>query len=371
MQAYLRLSLLLLCAALGLAKGVQAHPEYRVTIMAPANSFATDINSAGVVIGNYPRNGTATRAFLNRGSALVDLGEGRGVSSNAVAINDKGQVIGHWMNETFDTFAFLYQCGRRTDLPPNPGWLTTYTDINNHGYMTAYGVIRDLFEAPHGFLRSPDGRFRDIGALPLENPMTIPHALNNRNQIVGGSSPFTFPDQPWRAFIWTRGVMRDMGDFGTEPNVGLAINDHGKATGYASLLGGFRDQHAFLYSHGRLIDIDTSQEPFERFSAGMGINNHGHIVGFSMQLSGFIYRGRRMQSLNALIDPRQGWDIRFPEAINDAGQIAATGYRNQVQYAVRLDLIRPHVIPAPQFEGEDALALTAVAPQHHACAGGR
>jgi probable HAF family extracellular repeat protein len=165
--------------------------------------------------------------------------------------------------------------------------------------------------------------------------------------------------------------MRDLGDFGTEPNVALAINDLGKVTGYASLPGGFRDQHAFLYSHGRLMDIDTTRLPDERFSAGMGINNHGHIVGFSVQMSGFIYRGKRMQSLNALVDPRQGWDIRFPEAINDAGQIAATAYRNEVQYAVRLDLIRPHAIPAPQFEGEDTHALAGVFPQHSSCAGQR
>lgn len=60
-----------------------------------------------------------------------------------------------------------------------------------------------------------------------------------------------------------------------------------------------------------------------------------------------------MESLNALVDPRLGWNIRFPQAINDAGQIAATAERGGVQYAVRLDLIRKSAESAPQMEEYD------------------
>ena len=63
-----------------------------------------------------------------------------------------------------------------------------------------------------------------------------------------------------------------------------------------------------------------------------------------------------MQSLNALIAPEQGWDINAPQAINDAGQIAATATRNGVQYAVRLDLIRPLLERVPQPEPEEETA---------------
>ena len=90
-----------------------------------------------------------------------------------------------------------------------------------------------------------------------------------------------------------------------------------------------------------------------RDSAGTGINGLGHVVGTSDHLSGFVYRGRRMQSLNALIDPALDWDIWRPVAINDAGQIAATALRNGVQYAVRLDLIRPLAEPAPPVATDD------------------
>ena len=101
-----------------------------------------------------------------------------------------------------------------------------------------------------------------------------------------------------------------------------------------------------------MVGIDDRPATAYRFSAGAGINNRGHVVGTSDHLSGFIWRGKRMESINALIDPASGWDIDNPVAINDAGQIAAVAVRNGVRYAVRLDLIRPHVDAAPALEPE-------------------
>ena len=60
-----------------------------------------------------------------------------------------------------------------------------------------------------------------------------------------------------------------------------------------------------------------------------------------------------MESLNALIDPRSGWNISFARGINDAGQIIADGFRNGAQYAVRLDLIRPHALGAAPVAADD------------------
>jgi probable HAF family extracellular repeat protein len=355
MHARHRLSLFLLSLSLsvGLANAAWAHPEYRVTVMGPANSIATDINSAGVIVGNYPFSATSTHAFLNRGKGLVDLGTLGGAASEAVAINDKGQVLGHWTSAAGERRGFIYCCGKVRDIGVIPGRITTYTDINNAGFITAIGTIPDTFEGQHSFLRSPDGTFRDIGWFPFENPMTNAFALNNHKQITGGSGPLTFPEQPLRAFIWTKGVMRDLGDLGSAPNEGLAINDRGQITGYASLPEGLFDQVAFFYSNGRLIDIDRRPATEDRYSLGTGINNHGHIVGNSNHLFAFIYRGKRMQSLNALIDPKLGWQLGGPKAINDAGQIAVTAARNGVSYAVRLDLIRPHALQAPELELDD------------------
>jgi probable HAF family extracellular repeat protein len=359
MQARRGIALFLLSISLAAANAAGAYPEYHVTVVAPANSEAADINNSGVVVGTYPFSRFATHGFLNRRKGLVDLGTLGGTSSDAVAINDKGEVLGNWTTTAGQYRGFIYYRGKQRDIAVIPGKLTHYTDINNAGYIIASGAIPNSSSGQRSFLRSPDGRFNDIGKLTSDNPLTIARALNNRNQITGESGPLVFPDQPLRAFIWSKGVIRDLGDFGGDPNGGMAINDRGQITGYASVQSGFRNQVAFLYSHGRLVDIDTPVTD-HRFSVGTGINNHGHIVGNSNRISGFVYRGRRMESLNSLIDPKLGWDIRFPKAINDAGQIAATAYRNGVSYAVRLDQIRPSAVTVPELElDEEAGASTA------------
>ena len=361
MQAHQRLSRILLCLTVGAANVAWAYPEYRVTVVGPANSYATDINKYGVVTGNYYVNNTSPRAFLNRGSGVVYLGAPGGTSSEAVAINDKGEVLAHWTSAAGQTRGFIYYAGARRDIGTIPGRNTRYTDINNNGFITAQGTVPGSWDGPRSFLRTPSGAFTDIGTLPFDSPITYALAINNANTIVGASGPLTFPDQPLRAFSWSKGVMRDLGDFGWAPNYSEAINECGQITGSMSVLGVFRDRIAFLYSNGRLTNIDGRPAGTERDSAGAGINGQGHVVGSSDHLSGFIYRGRRMQSLNAMIDPAGGWNVFSPQAINDAGQIAANATRKGVQYAVRLDLIRPMLERAPVAAHDESPAPAAEA----------
>lgn len=347
---------LFLCALAGLAPAAPAYPEYRVTIVDPPGSNAADINAGGAVVGTYPEGGT-THGFINRGTGLVKLGA-LGTSSGAVAVNDRGEVLGNWVGADGRYRGFIYSCGRQRDI----GFIGTgsiYGDINNAGYAIATSYSNS---DPSGYLRAPNGSVRAIGHLPAEHPITQVFALNNRNQVAGKSGPLVFPEQPYRAVIWTNGKLHDLGDFGVTPNSANAINDRGQATGFASVTtGGPHDRVAYLYSNGRLLNIDDSSTPGQTYSEGTGINNHGHVVGSHQDLQGFVWRGRRMQSLNALVDSRLGWNINGPAAINDAGQIAATATRAGVQYAVRLDLIRPHGLAAPARDGADAAAQAALA----------
>jgi hypothetical protein len=141
----------------------------------------------------------------------------------------------------------------------------------------------------------------------------VTEALNNRNQVTGESGQLILPEIPFYAFVWSKGVTRQLGDFGYTPSYGLDINDCGQ------------------------------------------------VAGNSDDLGAFVYRGKRRESLNALIDPRSGWDITFSRGINDAGQIIADGVRGGVQYAVRLDLIRPHGLGAPAIEADDEAGVAAAA----------
>lgn len=351
-----RQRIVLFLLSFAVAGAACAYPEYRVTIVGPPGSNAADINQAGAVVGSYPVGGT-THGFINRGRGLVKLGA-LGSASAAVAVNDKGEVLGNWVGADGRYRGFIYSCGRQRDIGAI-GSNSFYSDINNAGYTIATGYTD--FD-PSGYLRAPNGSVRSIGHLPVERPITQVHSLNNRNQVAGKSGPLAFPEQPYRAVIWTRGTLRDLGDLGLTPNSANAINDRGQATGFAAVnTGGPHDRVAYLYSNGSLASIDDLSGTDLKYSEGVGINNHGHIVGYSDTLQGFVWRGRKMQSLNTVVDPRLGWNIPGAQAINDAGQIAATGVRNGVQYAIRLDLIRPHALSVPPLDADQAAELATIA----------
>lgn len=365
MHMHQRLSVVLMSFAV--AGAAWAHPEYKVTVVGPAGSVATDINEAGVVVGNYPAGIGVTRAFLNRGKGLVDLGTLKGASSTAAAINDRGQVLGHWTTRGGQVRGYIYDKGKLRDIGTIGGRATTWTDINNAGYISVYAADPPLPDGEGGgttsYLRAPNGTLTQLADLPSTNPLFPPlteaRALNNKNQVTGGSGPAEPIDFFLRGFIWTRGQTRDIGDlgFGRIPVAPEAINDRGQVTGSAP--GPGIGRIPFLYDRGHMVALDTSTDAF---SGGTGINNRGHVVGYGFSTgsgpsSGFIWRGRRIESLNALVDPRQGWNITFPQAINDAGQIAATAFRNGRSYAVRLDLIRPYANAVPAAEPDEEASV--------------
>ena len=348
---------LLMAAVLGFGglQAAAAAPEYRVTVVGPPDSRANGINNAGVVVGTYPANVPVQRGFMSRGRGYIDLGA-IGVSSSATAINDRGQIVGNWRTADGQGRGVIWFRGERRDIGKLPGSAATrFTGINNAGYTVALALRNDI---QRSFLRTPGGAYLDLGDLsPVPVSITEGHAINNRNQITGASGEFSTPEIPFRAFLWTRGVMRDLGDAGLTPNEGNDINDRGQVTGYVAVPDDTHSRIAFIYTHGRLQDIDGRPAGRDRYSQGQGINNRGHAVGDSNHLSGWVYRGRRMESINALIDPASGWRIQLPRDINDAGQIAATGERNGQLYAVRLDPIRPSLDAMPDIDADAGLPL--------------
>lgn len=349
------LLLTLLSLTVSAAAAAAPYAEYRVTVVGPAGSLPTGINQAGAVVGFTRVSPTSERAFVNYGRGPIDLGLRGGTSNVAVAINDKGEVLGNVTTASGQLRGYVYSRGSFRPIAGVAGQHTRFIDINNAGYILATSApVGDSTSGnPRGYLRAPNGTYRDIGTLPYPNPTTQPEALNNRNQVTGESGQLILPEIPFYAFVWSRGAMRQLGSFGNTPNYGLDINDRGQVAGYTAT-GTFREALATIWTHGRPTLLDTrAPTPGGRFSTADAINNHGHVAGNSDFLGPYIYRGKRMESLNALIDPRSGWRIGFVRGINDAGQIAADASRGGVQYAVRLDLIRPHALGAPHIEADD------------------
>ena len=134
-----RLPLLLLALAAGLASAHPRYAEYRVTIVGPAGSSPTAINSAGAVVGNI----------------------------SAVGINDKGQVLSNWTTTGGQQRGYIYYQGKARDIGTVPGSTSTFfVDINNAGYIAAS-------TGGAGYLRSPNGSYRNIGALPFPDAVTL------------------------------------------------------------------------------------------------------------------------------------------------------------------------------------------------------
>jgi probable HAF family extracellular repeat protein len=340
----------LLASACGLAGAATPRIEYRVTRVAPLISEGTAINNAGASVGAFQFSGSGAHAFLSRGSSSIDLGALGSFNNLSIAndINDSFQVVGT-SDVAGGTRGFIYAHGALRDvnvfLPAN----TTATGINNAGYIVgAY----QLNGAPsRGYLRAPDGSFRDIGTLPYPNPFTLPEAINRHGQIVGGSGPSTPSGLVPRAFLVDGGVMRNLGNLGANPSVARDINDAAQVTGYSSL-GTPGVFHAFLWQKGRLLDIDGRRGVGQ--SVGTGINKRGHIVGNSDHLGPFIYRGKKMESLNALIDPAGRYIIRDVQGINDKGQIIGRADQEGVAFgfAVRLDPCTVHADGAADADAD-------------------
>jgi len=350
-----RISLVVLSLAAGLASASPGYAEYRVTIVGPANSRPTAINAAGAVTSIISTGTLTYRSFVNYGRGVVNLNLPGSTSNIAVGINDKGDVLGNWTTSTGQARGYVYSRGSFRQLNAVRGQPTRYVDINNAGYILATSTPPTTDPAganPRGYLRAPNGSYRDIGTLPYPNPTTQPEALNNRNQVTGESGSLFAPEIPFYAFVWNNGVIRQLGSFGNTPNYGLDINDRGQVAGYTSTAT-FREALATVWTHGRSQLIDTRPAGDYRFSTAQAINNHGHVVGNSNHLGPFIYRGKRMESLNTLIDRRSGWTVDFSRGINDAGQIIADASRGGVGYAVRLDLIRPHALGAAPVEADE------------------
>jgi probable HAF family extracellular repeat protein len=343
------LAVALLVSAATLANAAKPVYEYTVKEVGVVFSDANAINQAGHVVGGYQVSGSGAHAYVNFGQGPVDIGALGGFENFSVAnsINDRKQVVGDSTGPSIGLRGFIYERGTMRDVNVFLPASTTANDINNGGYIVGSYYLNTV--VPRGYLRAPDGSFRDIGTLPFANPYTVPEALNKHGQIVGRSGPWQDNDPLSRAFLFEGGVMRDLGTLGGPYSSARDINDKGQVTGLASLAPGVH--HAFLWHKGRMRDIDGRAGVGQ--SEGTAINKHGHVVGMSDHLGPFIYRGRKMVSINSLIDPASGYEIFRVDGINDKGQIAASAAKAGVPFgiAVRLDPCHHHPHVAPGLSG--------------------
>ena len=141
--------------------------------------------------------------------------------------------------------------------------------------------------------------------------------INDTSQIVGNIGR--------NAYIYSHGKFIDISAFARPPGIALAVNDLAEVVGWYTLIpvpgeNYPSERHAFLYRGRRFTDIGTLGGTE---SVATDINNNGQIIGYATTYAGethaFLYSNERMTDLGTL-----GGTESRANSINDRGQIVGS-----------------------------------------------
>jgi probable HAF family extracellular repeat protein len=197
-----------------------------------------------------------------------------------------------------------------TDLgmfPGGNGYTVAY-GLNASGQVVGYCATGSGAGTDRAFLYS-NGMMTDLGTLGGSWGQGC--GINASGQVVGVS---TTSDGSYRAFLYSNGTMTNLGTLGTDPvsSRAYSINASGQVVGDASFLPDLTAHYAFLYSNGKMVQLCAGE--------ALSINDSGQVVGYATSSNGtdhaFLYSNGTMTDLGTL-----GGSGSQANGINASGQV--------------------------------------------------
>lgn len=302
---------------------VEARLTYDVTELGPLPGFAytvpNAINNRGQVAGTA--DSPFLQAFRTEPDAIEPLATLGGEQSIARDINRRGDIVG--LSTLVDdqvVRAVLWSRDALEDLGTLPGGTqSTAYSINDWGLVVGLSDTTD--GEVNTFLWHRAIGMIDLGPLSLggDSFNTQVYAINNRAQFVGDT---TDADDNTRAFLWSDGVIVDLGTLGGSHSRARDINNRGVIVGAATDPNDL-ELTAVRWRNGQIEALGS----LGRWSEASAINSWGTIVGCTdtaVEPEAFIWRNGTMRSLHDLVPESSSWITSWAHDVNDRGQIVIT-----------------------------------------------
>jgi len=251
------------------------------------------MSPGGRSAGDALKDSSSTReAFRFDGGDLIPLGnEGFGYARGN-DVNDKKVVVGYVAPSESSASTFMRswdKSGASTPIPTIGGAFGRPFGINSKGWIVGESDTGVALQGRHAFLRV-DGTTTDLGVL-ASGDGSVAYAINEAGDVVVGSSLISvYRSAGIHAFRWEQGQMQDLGTLSGLDSAALDVNSGGTIVGYSLVKvphSNIQASHGFVYRKGKMKDLNkmlaAGDEKYLIYSAS-AINDAGQIAASGVEL---------------------------------------------------------------------------------------